>query len=113
MKTCAEFLLSVSTLALLLSSCVVYEPYYYPASQYDRVWESALKAAQDVGITISTADKVNGTIIGRKEPSEVTISVLTLADGRVKVELNVRGPEGADPYLSDRFLQTYQRYMGR
>jgi predicted component of type VI protein secretion system len=113
MKTWPGFLLSVTVLALILSACVVYEPYYYPASQSDRVWESALRAAQDVGITISTADKVNGTILGRKEPSEVTISVLTLTDGRIKVQMNVRGPEGADPYLSDRFLQTYQRYMGR
>jgi predicted component of type VI protein secretion system len=105
--------LAVTVLTLMLSACAVYEPYYYPASQYDRVWESALRAAEDVGVDISTANRVNGTIVGRKGPADVTIAVLTQADGSIRVQLNVRGPEDADPYLTDRFYQSYQRYMGR
>jgi len=112
-RTYLVFLLGVTVLATMLSACVVYEPYYYPASQYDRVWESAMKAAGDAGITISTADRTTGLILGRKGPTDVTIAIQTLADGRIKLQLNVRGPEDADPYLKDRFLQAYQRYMGR
>ena len=104
----------VMVLALMLSACVVYEPYpYYPVSQYERVWDSALKAAEEVGIGISRADRASGMIFGRKGPTDVTIAVLTQADGRIRVEFNTKGPEGADPYLNDRFYQTYQRYMGR
>jgi predicted component of type VI protein secretion system len=107
------FVVAVTVLTLMFSACAVYEPYYYPASQYDRVWESALRAAEDVGVDIFTADRVNGTIVGRKGPADVTIAVLTQADGSIRVQLNVRGPEEADPHLTDRFYQSYQRYMGR
>jgi hypothetical protein len=105
--------LRVMALTLVISACVVYEPYYYPASQYDRVWDSATKAAEDVGVTIFTADRVSGTVVGRKGSADVTITVLTQADGRIRVEFKVRAPEGEEPGLSERFYQTYQRYMGR
>jgi hypothetical protein len=112
-RICLVFVPGVIVLTLMLSACVVYEPYYYPASQYDRVWESAMKAAEDVGINISSADRVNGTIVGTKGLADVTIAIQTQADGRIRVQINVRGPEGADPHLNDRFYQAYQRYMGR
>jgi hypothetical protein len=66
-----------------------------------------------VGADIFTADRVSGSIVGRKGPADVTIAVLTQADGSIRVQLNVRGPEESDPYLTDRFYQSYQRYMGR
>ena len=112
-KNCLVFVLGVTALTLMLSACVVYDPYYYPASQYDRVWDSATKAAEDVGVTIFTADRVSGTVVGRKGSADVTITVLTQADGRIRVEFKVRAPEGEEPGLSERFYQTYQRYMGR
>ena len=111
--TSLVFAFCVAAFALTLSACVVYEPYYYPASQYDRVWDSAMKAADEVGIAVSTADRGTGTILGRKEAADVAIAIQTLADGRIKLQLTVKGPEGAEPYLHDQFLQAYQRYMGR
>jgi hypothetical protein len=112
-SSCPVFVLAVTVLTLTLSACVVYEPYYYPSSQYDRVWESALRAAEEVGIAVSVVERFNGLIIGRKGPVDVTITVQPQADGRTKVQFNVRGPEGAEPDLTERFYQTYQRYMGR
>ena len=112
-KKCLVFVLTITALTLMLSACVIYEPYHYPASQYDRVWESAVKAAEDVGVTILTADRVSGKVVGRKGTADVMIAVLTQADGRIRVEFKVRAPEGAEPSLSERFYQTYQRYMGR
>ena len=112
-RNCLLFLLIVTALALMLSACVVYEPYYYPGSQYDRVWGSAIRAAEDVGIAISSADRSSGIILGGKGSVDVTISVQTQTDGRIKMQLNIRGPEGAEPYLTERFYQAYDRYMGR
>lgn len=112
-RNCSVFVLVATALTLLLSACVVYEPYYYPQSQYDRVWESAIKAAQDVGVTISSVERANGRIFGRKGPVDVTIAVETQPDGRIRMQFNARGPEGAEPYLTERFYQTYERYMGR
>ena len=112
-RICLFPVLGLIVLTMMLSSCVVYEPYYYPSSQYDRVWESAIKAAEDTGINISTTDRATGTILGRKGPADVTIAIQTLADGKIKLQLNVRGAENVDPYLNDRFFQAYQRYMGR
>ncbi len=108
-----DFILGVTVVTFMLSSCVVYEPYYYPASQYDRVWESAMMAAEDVGINISSTDRANGTIVGTRGLADVTIAIQTKADGRIRVQINVRGPEGVDPYLNDRFYQAYQHRMGR
>ena len=109
------FILGVTVLTLVLSACVVYEPYpySYPQSQYDRVWDSAIKAAQEVGIDISAIERDKGIIAGRKGPVDATITVQTLADGKIKVHMTARGPEGAEPNLTDRFYQAYQRYMGR
>ena len=111
--TCLVFVLGVTLFIVMLSSCVVYEPYYYPASQYDRVWESAIRAAEEAGIVVSAAERDKGTITGSKGPVDVTIAVLTQADGRIRVHMSARGPEGAEPYLTERFNQAYQRYMGR
>jgi hypothetical protein len=49
----------LTTVFLLLSSCVVYEPAptYGPAPrQFDRAWNAALAAAQDEGIRILAED---------------------------------------------------------
>ena len=110
---CFVFVIGETALTLMLSACVVYEPYYYPQSQYDRVWESAIRAAEEVGIVVFAAERDKGTITGSKGPVDVTIAVLTQADGRIRVHMSTRGPEGAEPYLTERFNQAYQRYMGR
>ncbi len=99
-------------------ACVVYEPvpagvYYPPPSSFDRVWDSALRAADDAGIEILSANRDTGTIIGRKGTTEAEIFVSRQADGRIRMELNLRGPEPRDPTLADRFNRSYERYMGR
>ena len=69
-------------LTVLLSACVVYEPVPTPAyygSSYDRVWDSALGAAEDAGVKITSADKPTGIIRGVTGSTDVTISVTTQA----------------------------------
>jgi hypothetical protein len=101
-------------LALLLSGCVAYPvAVVAPTSNYDRVWDSALRAADDVGIQVASADKAAGYMAGTKGRIDAQIFVLRQADGGVRVQLDLKGPLDQDPGLSDRFSRTYDRYMGR
>ena len=103
-------------LAVLLSGCVVYEPVPVPAyhdSSYDRVWDSALGAAEDAGVNITSTDRTTGIIRGVTSSTEVTISVTTQADGKIRVEFSAKGPKGRDADLNDRFTHFYNRRMGR
>jgi hypothetical protein len=103
-------------LTALWGGCVVYEPMPAPAyygSSYDRVWDSALGAAEDAGVKITSADRTRGIIQGVTGSTDVTISVITQADGRTRVEFSSKGPKGQDPDLNDRFTRFYNRRMGR
>jgi hypothetical protein len=103
-------------LTALLAGCVVYEPVYVPSSSgssYDRVWNSALGAAEDAGVKITSADRATGTIRGVTSSSEVTILVISQADGKTRVEFSSKGPKGADAGLNERFTDFYNRRMGR
>ena len=103
-------------LTVLVGGCVVYEPMPAPAyygSSYDRVWDSALGAAEDAGVKITSADKTTGIIRGVTGSTDVTISVTTQADGRIRVAFSSRGAKGEDADLNDRFIRYYNRRMGR
>ena len=96
----------------LVGGCVVYEPVPVPAyygSSYDRVWDSALGAAEDAGVKITSADRSRGTIRGNTSSAEVTISVTTQADGNVRVAFSNKGESD----LNDRLARFYNRRMGQ
>jgi hypothetical protein len=106
----------VTTLLAAAAGCVVYEP--VPASvpapsTFDRSWSAAIAAAQDEGVRITSENRVNGVITGSRGEQDVTINVLTQADGRVRVEFSARGPKGSEPGLASRISQAYDRRMGR
>lgn len=117
MQACLMRAMVFVVLAAGVHGCVVYEPVpvgSYPApSKYDRVWDSALRAASDTGIAVAVADKPAGAIKGSRGAIAVAISVLRQGDGSVRVALDLKGPLDTDPGLSDRFYQAYDRYMGR
>ena len=104
-------------LTALVAGCVVYEPVYVPSSSYgssyDRVWNSALGAAEDAGVKITSTDRATGTIRGITSSSDVTILVISQADGRTRVEFSSKGPKGADADLNERLTGFYNRRMGR
>jgi hypothetical protein len=109
-------LILIVILAALLGGCVVYEPVPEPSSygsSYDRVWKSAMSAAEDTGVKITSADRTTGIIRGVTSSSDVTISVISQADGKTRVEFSSKGPKGQDPDLNDRFTRFYNRRMGR
>ena len=112
-------ILSVSLFSLfLLQSCVAYAPppppapVVYPVSSYQVAWESALKAAEDVGIRILHADQATGTIEGQAEQTAVTIHVVGQPNGRIRLEVSLRGPQ-RDAYIADEFHKAYERRVGR
>ena len=102
--------------ALPLAACVAYQPAGVPSTvpaSFDRSWNAALGAAQDVGIVVSTADRNAGRIYGRRNPSDVTIGLDTQADGSLRLQFDAKGLSPQDRGLDGQFTQAYNRRMGR
>ena len=99
--------------AVFAAGCVVYEPAPAYVSVYDRAWDSALRAAQDSGIAVTSSDRGAGTIRGTKDGIDANIVLRRQSDGRTRVESNFSGQLERDPTLSQRFDAAYERYMGR
>lgn len=102
--------------AAAVASCTYYQT--VPAAPsgpnaFDRSWSAALGAADDVGVSVSSADRTSGVIRGTTAADDVTIRVFTQADGRVRVEFNVKGVSGSDTVLAERLSSAYNRRMGR
>jgi hypothetical protein len=100
----------------LLQSCVVYRPVpvpaAYPENSYEIAWENAQRAAEDVGIRITSADEAYGTIEGQVGQTAVTIRVIRLPDERIRLEVSLRGPS-QESYIADEFHRAYQRRVER
>lgn len=110
--------LSCAILAMFVAGCTVYQtaPGVYspaPANTFDRSWDAARGAAYDEGVTVTTEDRGQGVILGRKGPFDVTIHVITQADGSVRVSIKSKGPDAQDPTLNQRLVAAYNRRMGQ
>ena len=108
-------LLAALAVAVASAGCVVYEPVAYPGApaSFDRSWNAALGAAQDVGLAITSADRMSGRIQGRRNATEITISVTPQADGSVVVKFDASGPGPQEQGLNERLVDAYNRRMGR
>ena len=118
-KRSLRFLVLLCLIASV-GSCVVYEPVPVPGpymiEKFDSVWDSALRAAEDTGIRIMSADRETGRIIGRTDRADVRINVLRQADGSTRVEVNFRSDQLSEQEisrLSDAFYRNYESYRGR
>ena len=118
----ASHVLLRSLLCACLAAATVAGCTYYQAvpaapsgpSSFDRSWNAALGAADDCGVSVNTADRTSGYIYGTSPTGgNVTITVFTQADGRVRVEFNVKGPAGYDTDLPNRLHRAYEARMGR
>ncbi len=111
--------LLILTVFVIVSGCYYYEPYpvYYPPAppypSYDYIWDSAMRAAQDVGINITSTNRNAGTIFGQRDGVGVTIHVMQQSDGRTRVELTTKGSSPGASAVADDFYRAYDRYMGR
>ncbi len=111
--------LCLAAALLALSGCVV-APYPDAAPvtttvppDYDRSWNAAIGAAADAGVQITSTDRPSGRIAGTKGGAAVTIEVVRLADGRVRVGFSAPGSTQTNPTLDDQWLAAYNRRMGR
>src|SRR5262245_22284737 len=106
--------LSVACVLVATASCVYHQPVaVYPSgpSKFDRSWNAARAAADDVGVTVTDVDRARGTIHGYKGASDVTITLWQQADGSVRVGFNVRAPSGPDAVLADHLSNAFDRRM--
>ncbi len=97
------------------AGCYYYEPPPYvvtspPQADYDRIWDSAMRAAQDVGIRITSSDRNAGTASGQRDGVGVTIQVVRQSDGTTRVEMTSKGGPST---VADDFYKAYNRHMGR
>ena len=102
--------------SVFVAGCVVYQPapVSVPStSSFERSWNAAIAAAQDVGVRITSEDRARGVMTGANDSRDVTINVMTQADGRVRVEISARGPQGGDANLANDISRAYDRRMGR
>jgi hypothetical protein len=102
-------------LALPLAGCVAYPvatQTTVPAS-FDRSWNAALGAAQDVGINVGSTDRGAGRIYGRRGNADVLISLNPQADGSLRVAFDAKNLGPQDQGLNNAFAQAYNRRMGR
>lgn len=105
--------------AALNTACVVAPyPYGYPTTgtapaNFDRSWDAALGAANDVGVQVSNADRSTGRITGSKAGAPVTIDLRPQADNSLQVSFNAPTSTEKNPTLGERWSAAYNRRMGR
>ena len=115
MKLKLRIWISLLVAACMTTSCVAYEPVPYGSgwSNYDRSWSTALGVLQDAGVTLTRVDRENGVILGTSNGTEVRATVVTEADGTVRVEFESKGSTRSDLQLSNRFTQAYHQRFGQ
>ena len=102
--------------AATLTGCYVYQPAPVTVpgpSSFDRSWDAAVGAMQDVGVRIQSQDRSRGVITGANDSRDVTITLATQADGSVRVEFTTSGATAQDPSLIERVTRSYNARMGR
>lgn len=104
-------------LIFLFHACITYAPVPAPVvhhvPSYRTAWESAQRAAEDVGIRITSADEATGTIEGQAGRTAVTVRVKRQPDERIRLEVSLRGPS-QDASIADTFHRAYEnRLRGR
>jgi hypothetical protein len=102
--------------SVILMGCVVYQPVSAAvpgASTFDQSWNAAVGAMQDVGVRIQSEDRARGVITGANDSRNVTVTLMTQADGSVRMEISARGPQGGDSNLANDISRAYDRRMGR
>jgi hypothetical protein len=115
----------IFSIVLLLFSVQLGGCYYYAgpapvvvgpppsASSYDIVWNNALRAAEEIGIQITSVDNGAGIILGKRGSTDVKVLVARQNDGRTRVELDMKGQSQETQVLANDFFAAYDRYMGR
>lgn len=106
--------LALLTTTALLAGCVAYYPTTAAGtSKFNQSFDAALNAASDSGVTVASADRASGRILGSKAGAAVTITLEQQADGSVRVAFNAPDSKQTHPTLTEQLYGAYQRRMGR
>ena len=82
--------------------------------KFEKSWQAARAAAYDEGVRVTYEDRSSGTLRGDKGTLNVSMTVVTQADGSIQVGISATGPSSQDAAsLQDRLTSAYQRRMGR
>jgi outer membrane protein OmpA-like peptidoglycan-associated protein len=101
---------------LIVTGCYYYVPPAVvvspgpPYASYDYIWDNVMRAAQDVGIQITSSNRNTGTIFGQRDRVGVTIQIIQQADGRTRVELTINDSQGSSSAIADDFYRAYDYY---
>ena len=83
-----------------------------PAS-FDRSFNAVVGAMADNGLSILMEDRPAGRVVGRRGGIDLTGTVLSQADGTVRVEFATSGDIAQDPTMMERVTRSYNARMGR
>jgi|KBSSwiStaDraftv2_1062776.scaffolds.fasta_scaffold226648_2 hypothetical protein len=82
-------------------------------ANFDRSWDAAVGAAQDVGVQLTLVDRTAGNITGTKGGAAVRIELRQLVDNSVQVKFSAPDSTETNPKLGDLWLNAYHKRMGR
>ena len=71
------------------------------------------RRVKDAGVQVTSVDATSGQIRGTRNGIDVAVGVVRQADGRTRVQFDAKGSKEQDPGLPTRFLEAYDRRMGR
>jgi hypothetical protein len=83
-----------------------------PAS-FDRSYNAVIGAMGDNGLSLLMEDRPAGRVVGRRGGIDLTGTVISQADGSVRVEFTTSGATAQDPSLIERVTRSYNARMGR
>jgi len=101
---------------VLMSGCTYYQtaPNATPGmSKFDQSWNAANGAFTDQGVQLINQNRAAGVLQGNYNGANVTITLITQANGSVRVEFDTAGTSARSRSDIERIASSYNRRMGR
>ena len=106
-------ILIIPLISLLLTACTYYQTAPPTVNKFDQAWSAASGALVDQGVNITTQNRGAGIVQGSIDGAEVKITLLSQANGSVRVEFDTSGTTKHDRTVIERIASSYNRRMGR
>ena len=101
---------------VLMSGCTYYQtvPNTTPGmSKFDQSWNAANGAFTDQGVRLINQNRTAGVLQGSYNGVNVTITLISQANGSVRVEFDTSGTSSRSKSDIERIASSYNRRMGR
>ena len=100
-------------IVLLLTSCTYNQTAPPTVNKFDQSWSAASGALVDQGVNITSQNRGAGIVQGTIDGSVVKITLLSQANGSVRVEFDTSGTTKHDRAVIEQIASSYNRRMGR